>query len=296
MTFSWLTTAAVVLILVEAGWLFFRKLRGFMAGIIGLVVLFGVSMRFPQWGLILTVIVFLMILGIEIFVMGNRESYTGIRVVFEGGGVRRGLNPVEAACLLGAPQEINYLLAVVGLLQNGFIQLEQGRNGEILAVVAEWLQTGGKKLDPHSRSQFRIESAFSHDKILQSYEDVLLETIEQNNGELVDFTKVGLWNAFLEKETYQKLMEYNFEETTAYYREFIVHRIAQVWRSPEQKNENILWYLFAHHDDELTNKTVQKVVQDFSPGWLPAQLDFFEFIRLLLPQTELNSGEGDALK
>lgn len=211
----------------------------------------------------------------------NREPYSGVEIVYEGGGIRRGLSVVESAFILDLSDEVIVLLAFVSLLEKGFIEYEKQLENEVVFSVVEWLQTKSQSLDPTGRTQFRTEIVFSEEKILMSYENVMLELMEQNAGRKIGDLNYDIWHAYLEKEINEKLVGYDKKDTAKYYWEFIAHRMGDVWHSSDLISENILWYLCAYYDPQLKNENVNQTVEAFAPVWLPPQLNFIEFLELI---------------
>ena len=211
----------------------------------------------------------------------GKEKYPGASLVFEGGGIRRGLNVVEVSQLFQLPPSSVFAFAVLGLLEKDFVEVdENGEDGIQLKVTSE-MQTTAQRLDSAGRTAYRTRQAYQSDHVLLHYEDVLLELLEQSQGKTLAEDKLDTWLSFLDHQLEQKMAGYHKETTVKYYLDFIIHRIEKIWLSADQISSNVLWFVCAYSEYRLKAKKVQEVVSGYSPAWLPAQFSFVEFLKQL---------------
>lgn len=224
-------------------------------------------MSTPWFIFIFVVFVLFIFAAWQIMQKSKTVEYPGVSLVYEGGGIRRGLNPVEVARLLAFTDGQIYFLALVGIFEKGFVYFDD--TDKILP--AAWLQTD-ELLDTTSRTAFRTRQAYQHDQILMPYEDVLLELFIQSKGASLDQARLALWFSFLDKHINQKISGYHQQASLEYYVDFIFHRMKEIWITSEDIHSNILWVLCASFDQRTNTQKVQEALRDFSPDWLPAHL------------------------
>ena len=77
---------------------------------------------------IAAVVVMLIGMSAQYFRSRKKQVYLPAVARFEGGGIKRGLTPPEAAALLGKPIQTILGLVIVGLLRKGFLHPQSGED------------------------------------------------------------------------------------------------------------------------------------------------------------------------
>ena len=107
-------------------WLFFRFSKGAGKILFGLLSFgFGLSFYFlPILQLISLPLLMIILVIFASFRERVQKPYETAKASFEGGGIKRGLTPPEAAVLLKKPVNVTLASVIVGLLEKGFIVLD----------------------------------------------------------------------------------------------------------------------------------------------------------------------------
>lgn len=257
------------------GWRFFKISKG-----TGLILYVGISMFigvglmvwFPVFSAIATVLV-LGLIGYESIRGKSKQTYVGAQAVFEGGGIKRGLTPPEAALLLGKPVQESVALMLVSLLKKGFAEINV--SDSIRISVVETFLTRDITLNPEKRSVIRKQKAQALNQVVYPYEEPLLELLEQETGKSIseiDFSI--LVKPFVEDLAF-RVGGFDFEQTRKYY-ELIVRRAPKEARMEGKLitdykkvyEKNVGWILLADDYGAIFGET-NRVYQ---PPWLPKQV------------------------
>lgn len=144
----------------------------------------------------------------------NRKRYVQAEARFEGGGIKRGLTTPEAAAVLGRPMEVILAVALVDMLQKGFLEL----NGPDTVRLNEVMQTRNRSLNPEDRAVFRRAGAQSIMATLHPFEEPILELIEQDAGKPLSQLGWGLVIRPFMRHVAQRIAGYDMEASREYYR------------------------------------------------------------------------------
>lgn len=146
----------------------------------------------------------------------------------EGGGIKRGLTPPEAAVLLGKPLNVTLTLVIFEMLRKGF--LRQVNAMPMVVEVSEAFRTRGSGLSAQARGEQRRKAAQTINAALQTYEDPFLELIESQPSTPVTNLDFGVAVQPLVRFVAGRVGGFNLEETRAYYR-LIIDRAPREARS-----------------------------------------------------------------
>ena len=249
------------------GWLFFRTTRGlgksvFIIFSILLAVLFVFYPTAQLWGF---AILALFAALTPRFSAPKRDYEHAVSRV-EGGGVKRGLTPPEAAVLIGTPFNTILTLVVFGLLRKGILQHESIT--PFVVSMADGFRTREKSLNPERRANLRRKAAESKNLILYDYEEIFIELLEQNHQIRVHEVDYSILTKPFVQFIAERIAGYDLEETREYYR-LIVKRAPKEARADgvlvaeKEKifDHNLLWILL--------NADFQEILDSGSQPYLP---------------------------
>jgi hypothetical protein len=123
--------------------------------------------------------------GISIFIwLGlksrRKQKYKNTVAKFEAGGIRRGLAPPEIAAVFGKPFHQILTLIFIGLLEKGFIFIDDEKN--IKLKVSYTMETRTHSLNAEKRGKLRRIGAQESKQILFPFEEPFIELLEQEEG------------------------------------------------------------------------------------------------------------------
>ncbi|MCL4258600.1 MAG: hypothetical protein KJZ53_08745 [Anaerolineales bacterium] len=266
-----IATAAVFTALL---WLLFLQLaRGqgrlvFAAVAAGLLAVFAYS---P----LAQVLAFVPLLGLLAWAAWRRRQAAGYQPAvarIEGGGVKRGLTPPEAAVLLGRPINITLTLLLFELLRKGILRQT---NGEPFTVeVAEAFRTHASGLTAQERGERRRLAAQAINAALHAFEEPFLEIIESHPGVPVRALDLGVAVQPLVRYVAGRAGGYSLDETRVYY-DLIIDRAPKEARSDGKLtfdrerifNRNLGWVLLGA--DFVT--VLDQPDYSYVPQWLRKQ-------------------------
>lgn len=261
------------------GWCFYRLLRGtaIPAGsLLGAATAYFVLV-YPQAGKILTGILVAAAVVIEIDFQGRRKAYQGSEMVFEGGGIRRGLTPPEVGGLFDLPNAALLTVALVELLGKGLIQSEK-RDGAFTFRVADVIRLDREILNPAEKMRARKAAARAANQVLTSTEDILIELIGQHEGQTASELSAQVWAQQLRTESVTALGGFDPEKSKEYYDAYITHRLNGVAAGHFRAADYTAWMALARALGMLTSPALKSVVQRTRPEWLREGEDLLSWL------------------
>ena len=251
------------------GWCYYRLLRGtaIPAGsLLGAATAYFVLV-YPQAGKILTGVLVAAAVVIEIDFRRRRNAYQGSEMVFEGGGIRRGLTPPEVGALFELPEDALLTVGLVELLDKGLIEYEQ-RAGAFTFQVSDVVRLGGEILNPAEKMRARKAAARAANQVLTSTEDILIELIGQQEGQPVSELSSQVWARQLRAESAAALGGFDPEKSKEYYDAYITHRLTGVAAGHFRAADYTGWMTLAWAMGMLTSPALKEVVKRTRPEWL----------------------------
>ncbi|UYN89654.1 MAG: hypothetical protein KIT08_00065 [Anaerolineales bacterium] len=175
-------------------------------------------------------------------------SYLPAVARIEGGGVKRGLTPPEAAVLLGRPINITLALLLFELLKKGVLRQTHGE--PFTVEVDEAFCTHGLQLTAQERGERRRLAAQAINASLHKFEEPFLEIIESHPGVPVCQLDLGVAVQPLVRYVAGRAGGYSLDETRTYY-DLIIDRAPKEARSDGKLtfdrerifNRNLGWVL-----------------------------------------------------
>lgn len=263
-----------------AGLVFFRIIGGVGKSIfVGMsIVLTAVYILSPQAQflgfLILAIVVF-----IEPRVGKKKKIYERAIARVEGGGIKRGLTPPEAAVVLGAPFNVILTLVIFGLLRKGILSLKS--EAPWMVKLSDDFRTREKSLNAEQRANLRREAAQNIRATVYPYDGLFIELFDQNDQVPVQDIDFGiLVKPFIELVV-ERIAGYSLDETREYY-QLIIKRAPIEARSEgvlvAEKDKvferNLLWILLHRDFEEILNSGKQPYI----PAWLHSEQEIQEII------------------
>ncbi|MEK6256957.1 MAG: hypothetical protein N2C13_06550 [Chloroflexota bacterium] len=192
----------------------------------------------------------------------------------EGGGIKRGLTPPEAAVVLGRPYSQIATLVILQLLRKNVLEIIKA---ESLAVrVASKYSFISNNKTAEERANERNLAAQVSSVVLYPYEHLFIEYLDQKSLKtLIEINFDVLLKPFV-LHVANRIVGYDFGETRRYY-EAIIRR-SPVEARTEGKlvfdagkivEKNILWILMHENADQLLSEDFR----DYLPGWINKEND-----------------------
>ncbi len=260
------------------GWIYYRLLKG--TGIpVGSLLGAGTAayvMFYPVPGRVLTGVLVLAAIGVEIDFQRRRRKFAGSEMVYEGGGIRRGLSPAKAGALFQLTDEDLFLVGLVQLLQKGFITYSMDGQGVYIQLEEEMLV--GDVINPVERKQKRKQSAQQVGELLTPDEDILLELIGQHEGEPASSIPTKVWVDRLKAQTLEGVEGYKLDKTVEYYDAYITHRLNGVAVGHFSFNDYIDWMALAFVMEVLNTDPLVELVKNSRPDWLHPDEDLVSWM------------------
>ncbi len=180
------------------------------------------------------------------------QKYSPAMARIEGGGIKRGLTPPEAAIVLGRPLKLTLILVLFEMLRKGFIL--QRKHSPLQVELAPTFLTLGKELSTNEKKTLRRLAAQNIPASLHIYEEAFLEILELQSEEIATEIDYSIAIQPLIRFVASRVGGHDLEETKEYYR-LLVDRAPKEARSDgvlttdRQKvfDRNFAWLLF--HDD-----------------------------------------------
>ena len=255
--------------------LYFRLTGG--TGVVVFVILSVLSLIF--FGNLLGLELASLPMGVLLF-FGNRwlqrrqeRGYLPPIAQIEGGGIKRGLTALEAACLLELPLGRVLGLVIFGLLKKGI--LRQVSDDPLVVEVVEDFRYGRQTAQPgeglpapaETPAAFYRRKAQEKGVIIHSYEYPFLQLLEANPGKPVEQIDFGPALRQLIDRVAQRMAGFDLQQTKEYYR-WIVRRavdqassIGEIQQRQEHLDRQFEWVLM---DDDWP--TV--FVGPYRPPWM----------------------------
>ncbi|UYN91415.1 MAG: hypothetical protein KIT70_08625 [Anaerolineales bacterium] len=294
-----IATAAVFTALL---WLLFLQLARGQGRLLFAALAAGLLALFAVWPLA-QLLAFVPLLGLLGWAAWRRARAAGYRPAvarIEGGGVKRGLTPPEAAVLLGRPINITLTLLLFELLRKGILRQTHGE--PFTVEVEEAFRTHGLALTAQQRGERRRLAAQAINAALHAFEEPFLEIIETHPGVPVRQLDLGVAVQPLVRYVAGRAGGYSLDETRTYY-DLIIDRAPKEARSDGKLtfdrerifNRNLGWVLLGA--DFLS--VLDQPDYSYVPQWLrkqPVHLGGHTFARWVQAvYTELDGAvdEGD---
>ena len=186
-------------------------------------------------------------------------------MAYEGGGIRRGLNPIQVAVLLKQPDREVLQLGILEALTAGKIKLLPGE--EIKFALADHLAV--EELNPRDRREGRQRAGLEAFQVISAVDDVLLELIRQHQGQAIGSLQPDIWLAQLSDNTDLAISGFDREQTVEYYDAFMSHRLMGVSGGHFKAEEYLGWLVLAGQAGVLSKAAVDVVAEQINPDWLP---------------------------
>ena len=264
------------------GWCYYRLLKG--TGIpVGSLIGAGAAafvMFNPVPGKVLTGLLVFAAIGVEINFQRRKRQFGGGEMVFEGGGIRRGLSPVKAGVLLKLEPRELLLVGLVQMLQKGLVSYSVS-DGGLYIRLTESMRVESEIINPAEKKRNRKLSAQRSGKLLSTDEDILLELVEQSEGEPVGSLPIQVWVDRLKTETLEDLEGFRLEKTIEYYDAYITHRLNGVAVGHFDANDYVDWMSLAYAAGELKTDPLINLVKETRPGWLAPDEDLYNWLATL---------------
>ena len=245
------------------------------------ILIAGVALIFPSVGRIIGFIGLLMIGALEIWSINNKRSYSYSQLTYEGGGIRRGLLPVEVGVLYSLTPSNLFVLGLVELLQKGFVSENNAGAGDFIVTIDQDFHQSRGILNPKLRREKRQEIAYQKKRLLSPSEDVLLEIFEQNKGKPLGDYSIQPWIDVLNRSVDSKLSGYNSDETQVYYKEFITHRLRGIESGYFNPQEYIGWMILSKYLGDKNDQIAQQLLNKTRPPWVHEGENFTDWLNMV---------------
>lgn len=255
------------------GWCYYRLFKG-TGLVIGVVleILVGLAvLKFPGVGIWVALGLGVLAFLLEYRRYRQRKLYLSGRMTFEGGGIRRGLLPVEVGKLYERADGEIIQLGLIEALGAGTIALQEG---DVIGFrLAEHLRVGDEMINPVEKREARKKAGRDAFQVISPTDDVLLELVRQHEGKPVAEIKANIWLEKVAEETEFAMTGFDLEQTLEYYDAYITHRLMGVAGDHFDAEEYLGWMVLADQVRILEAKAVAAVAGKIKPDWLPAGVD-----------------------
>ncbi len=247
---------------------YYRLLRGTGLLIGGLLeVLVGLAvLSLPQAGNFLAGGLILGAAISELVYQQRRKAYPGAVLVYEGGGIRRGLTPVEVGTFWDIPETDKLALGMIELLQKGFVTPLRG--DQVGFKLTDSIEVSGEIVNPKAKRLARKAAARKESQILNETEDILLELLRQHNGQPISSLTVDVWAEQLKNQVEFAMGGFDPEKTCEYYDDFITHRLNGVAAGHFTPDDYTGWMALAWVNEVIPAESLRAVIQKNRPAWL----------------------------
>jgi hypothetical protein len=267
----------ILLLALSYLWAYWQIFRGAGKGIGALVgIIYLIAGYFlPRFWLLL-VTLFLLI-GIFAFIRQRfqRVDLEDPEMVFEGGGIRRGLSPIEVGHYLGVTRAELLGLSLLELLNKGLIEIRSTQ-----VVVAGIFEGAEKILNATERRKARKAQARQIGKELTDLEDNLLETLIQYQDGGLSISAFQVWEDQLSRQAHYRVGGFDVAQTLDYYREYITHRVNGVAAGHFSAESLLPWLRLAmlKSTSPGTSETARQILAGCQPSWLPEGWDLIQWL------------------
>lgn len=212
---------SAILVWGVASFLFFRRTQGvgktlFITFLAVFAILFYIS---PLIQVLSSIVLILVLVLSSILNRKPQKEYEPAVVRVEGGGIKRGLMPAEAAIIIGEPFNLIIVLILFGMLKKGL--LKQVNAKPWILEIGDGFRTKEVSLDPKRRKEIRQQAALEANIILLIYEEHFLELFEQAEGKETTAVDFGIIVKPLVKYVSNRIAGYDFIQTRKYYHQVI---------------------------------------------------------------------------
>ncbi|MBN2045481.1 MAG: hypothetical protein JW757_10710 [Anaerolineales bacterium] len=276
-----LDLVVAVIAAVGFGWCYYRLFKG-TGLIIGLALelLVGLAvLNFPDAGIYAALGLGIAAFLFEVRHYRSRKKWAGSRMTFEGGGIRRGLSPVQVGILFDRPESELIQLGLVEALEAGTVSLQDG--DEVRFSLAEHLQVGEELLNPLERRETRRQAARKAFQIIAPNDDVLLELIRQHEEKPVGSLPAKIWLEKTAERTEFEMTGFDVDQTITYYDAFISHRLMGVAGGHFDADDFPAWTALAGMTGILDAQSLAVVQENIRPAWLPPGQGLSEWLKRL---------------
>lgn len=282
---SWEVSLIILGNLAGGYFLVTKLLRGSgrLLGVVLAIILGGLAWVYPAAGTVALVLLSSALVGVVILEHSQKKDVAHSQLIFEGGGIRRGLTPVEVGTLLEVSPGDLLVVSVSALLQKGI--LERVDQGLVGLRVKPLFQTGRDVINPAERTAARKKAARDHSKVLSVEEELLLELFWQHIPPSSEKFPIQLWVEKAIQECNLKLGGYDRSQSKVYYHNYMAHRFEGVEKGFFQRDEYVPWMvldIFAHTQDEAF---LLDMIEKTRPAWLhegESLIDWAESFQKLL--------------
>ncbi len=216
-----------------------------------------------------------------------KPDYEPARMVIEGGGIKRGLLPAEAAVLLGIPFHHSLLIAILGLVQKGVLQID-GTEQVRISIISEF-RIPGSIATAHKQLQQRREAAKAAGIVLEEYEDQILAVFELNVNKSLDEISFDLFAPIFVNHVADRISGYDLTDSAEYYKKIVQRARIEIEHPLDGMNpvnwfdRKLNWLLI----DAITSSEYPELIATTSPGWLPTGMQRIpEFVEVLVVALE----------
>lgn len=265
---SWLQWVVILANVVGGAYLLTTSLRGagrlvslLAGGVFGLL-----AWMFPQLGVLTLGLLVFGGIGASLWQKQQKLNAAHSHLVFEGGGIRRGLTPVETGLLLEISSIGLLAVSVANLLQKGI--LERGENGQFELRVKNDYQADKEMINPAKRTAERKKSARLQGKVLAKEEDMLLEMFWQGIPLNSPKFPIALWMDKVSQECDLKLGGYDRVQSVQYYKNYLTHRLNGVEKGFFQEDEFVPWMVLEMFAHTQADGTFTELINKTRPSWL----------------------------
>lgn len=145
----------------------------------------------------------------------NTPAYVPARIMFEGGGIKRGLSAPEVAIVLGKPIQYALMSIILGLLQKDLVRI-MGWAPVVLQEKAE-LKSVADTHNPRERAKIRQEFALQKAVVISPFEDQMLELVARNGEVPMKDMSFDILIVPLVNFVAARMAGYSLEESRRYY-------------------------------------------------------------------------------
>jgi hypothetical protein len=218
---------------------------------------------------------------LEILQFSKKKEFSHSHLIFEGGGIRRGLSPVEVGFLNDLSPSGLFVLGLIDLLQKGLIEYSKTADGGLKVTLVEVFWNSRAILNPKSRRDARKSIAQRRMKELTDYEDVLLETLDQNADSSIGEFSIQHWIEYLNRSVNAKTSGFDIVETNHYYFEFIKHRLMSVESGYFKPLDYIGWMVLNLYLNDKNGQLTYKLLKKTRPSWLTEGEDLVKWLNFV---------------
>ena len=272
-----------LLIALGAWWVYHRLFLGTgrLPGVL-IAILFGVvSYNFPDYGIPIITVLFIFGSFLELRRWIKKEDYSYSHLIYEGGGIRRGLTSEEVGVLNHLDRSSLFVLGLIKLLKKGFVEYKQFPDGGITIKPTNELAPSSEVLHPQSRREARQFTARQKKELLTSSEDVLVEIFIQNSNLSVGEYSIQPWIDFINREVQAKISGYDQTQTVDYYQNYINHRLDGVAAGYFELEDYFDWLFLSAYLGVNNHSNLTKLLQNSRPGWIHESENVVSFANLI---------------